>query len=50
MNDDGMPRWVKVSGLIALVLLVLGAVIALSGGNHGPQRHFGSPVFSAETP
>jgi len=37
----GMPRWVKVLGIIALVLVLL-IVIALAtglGGPHGPRRH-----------
>lgn len=35
-----IPRWVKLSGIvaaIAVVLLLL--VLLLSGGNHGPGRH-----------
>jgi hypothetical protein len=32
------PRWVKVFGVIALVLLLL-LVIALLTGGHGPGRH-----------
>ncbi len=36
----GMPRWVKVSGIIAIVLLVLVVIVVLvSGGEHGPGRH-----------
>ena len=38
----GAPRWVKVFGVIAVVLLVLLAIMLLSGGNHGPGRHLGS--------
>ncbi len=49
-NDDtgvglglttGTPRWVKVSGIIALVLVLLFVVVMLTGlgGNHGPRRH-----------
>ncbi len=34
------PRWVKVFGVIALVLVVLLAILLLSGG-HGPGRHTG---------
>lgn len=39
-SPPGMPRWVKVSGLIALVLIVLvvGALL-LADGDHGPRRH-----------
>ena len=37
----GTPRWVKVSGLVALVLVVLFVVVMLTGrgGGHGPGRH-----------
>ena len=37
------PRWVKVSGFIALVLvLVVLAVLLIGSGNHGPGRHVSS--------
>ena len=37
----GAPRWVKVSGAVALLILVLIAVAVhtRSGGGHGPGRH-----------
>jgi hypothetical protein len=36
----GAPRWVKASGVIAIVLIVLVVVLVLAGGgNHGPSRH-----------
>jgi hypothetical protein len=36
----GTPRWVKVFGLAALVVLVLFVVVLLiGGGEHGPGRH-----------
>lgn len=41
------PRWVKISGVIAMVLVLLVLIIMfLSGGNHGPGRHFpgGAPA------
>ncbi len=39
-SPSGMPRWVKVIGLVVLVVaLVLGAVLLLGGGEHGPARH-----------
>lgn len=35
-----VPRWVKISGLIALaVILLVVVVMALAGGEHGPGRH-----------
>jgi hypothetical protein len=35
-----MPRWVKVSGLVAggVILLAVGAML-VTGGEHGPGRH-----------
>lgn len=36
----GAPRWVKVSAVIAVVLLAFVAVALLTG--HGPGRHAGS--------
>jgi hypothetical protein len=39
-GPPGMPRWVKVSLVVGAVLLVLvGAVLAFSAGEHGPGRH-----------
>lgn len=41
-DDTGIPRWVKVLGLVALVLLLLLVVVMLvggDGGGHGPGRH-----------
>ena len=38
----GMPRWVKVLGGIALLVVVLVGIFLLTGGNHGPGRHTGS--------
>jgi hypothetical protein len=37
----GMPRWVKVFGIVVIVLIlfVLVAVIIGIGGSHGPGRH-----------
>ncbi len=37
-SDGHMPLWVKVFGVIALVLVVVVVVLALMG-NHGPGRH-----------
>ena len=39
----GMPRWVKVSGIVTLVLVVLVVIVmVVTGGNHGPSRHMPS--------
>ena len=48
----GPPRWVKVSGAIALVVIVLFVVLALTGrgGEHGPGRHAPSAGPVGHTP
>jgi hypothetical protein len=46
----GAPRWVKVFGIIALVLAMLVVVLLLSGGNHGPGRHTSSGDAGDHTP
>jgi len=39
----GMPRWVKMSLVVVLILaVVLVVVMALSGGEHGPGLHTGA--------
>jgi hypothetical protein len=45
-----MPRWVKVSGLIVVLLAVLvGVLLVLGGpGGHGPGRHALAPDSSAQ--
>ncbi len=37
----GTPLWVKVFGVIALVVLVLFVIVFITGGGamHGPARH-----------
>ncbi|HEX6177102.1 MAG TPA: hypothetical protein VF057_01985 [Thermoanaerobaculia bacterium] len=35
----GTPRWVKVLGAIAALVLLIVIVLAVIGGDHGPQRH-----------
>ena len=39
--NAGMPRWVKVSAIVALVLVVLVVAMLIAGGpgDHGPGRH-----------
>ena len=46
----GPPRWVKVSGTIALALVVLVLIVLLAGGNHGPGRHQSSPEHGGQLP
>jgi hypothetical protein len=38
----GLPRWAKISGIVAAVVTVLlVAAMLLGGGQHGPARHLG---------
>jgi hypothetical protein len=47
-DDEGMPRWVKVSAILALLLALLIAVVLLvGGGDHGPGRHFSGHFSSS---
>jgi len=48
--DRGPPRWVKVSGIIALALIVLVLIALLAGGNHGPGRHQSSRGYGGPPP
>ena len=42
-SPPSTPRWVKVCGIIALVLVVLVVLmLVVGGGNHGPGRHAGA--------
>jgi hypothetical protein len=42
-DTGGIPRWVKVSGIIALILALLAVVMLLiGGGGHTPRRHASS--------
>ena len=38
------PRWVKIVGIVALVLVLLVGIVFITGmgGNHGPGRHMPS--------
>jgi hypothetical protein len=39
-EPPGMPRWVKVLGLVLLAVLLAGVLAMLVGdGDHGPCRH-----------
>jgi hypothetical protein len=48
----GTPRWVKVFGIIALVLILLVVVIMVTAdaGGHGPGRHMPSGSAGGHTP
>jgi len=48
---EGTPRWVKMSGIVALVLILLvGVLLVTGGGNHGPGRHTGSGDAGSPAP
>ncbi len=50
-SSTGMPRWVKVFGIIALVVVLLVVVVLLTRGtDHGPGRHFGLGDLVGRTP
>ena len=38
-STSGTPRWVKLFGIIALVLVVLFIISLLAGVRHGPGLH-----------
>ena len=46
----GTPRWVKMTGIILVAILLLAAFIVVTGlgGPHGPQRHGAVNVFAGE--
>jgi hypothetical protein len=49
-STTGTPRWVKVSGIIALALVLLFVIVMLiGGGNHGPGRHTLSGGLGGQT-
>jgi hypothetical protein len=43
-STAGTPRWVKVSGIIAVIVLLLLVFLVLTrgAGGHGPSRHTSS--------
>jgi len=41
-TETGTPRWVKVSWIIAAVIVVVTLAALLFGGDHGPGMH-GAP-------
>ncbi|MBI4496381.1 MAG: hypothetical protein HY689_00555 [Chloroflexi bacterium] len=48
----GTPRWVKVLGIIAIVLVLLVVVILFTGlgGQHGPGRHLPPIAHGVQQP
>lgn len=48
----GTPRWVKISGILLGVLIMLAAMLMVSGigGPHGPGRHLSPEDTGNQTP
>jgi hypothetical protein len=48
----GTPRWVKISGIVVGVLVLLVAIVLFTGvgGPHGPGRHTLSDDAAGQTP
>ena len=46
----GMPRWVKVFGIIVVFLVLLFVISLLAGVRHGPGMHTPSGDASGHTP
>ncbi len=46
--EPGMPRWVKVFGIVLTALVAVFAVVHLAGG--GMQKHGASPPAGAPSP
>jgi hypothetical protein len=45
------PRWVKVFGIVAMVVVLLFVVLMFAGGGgHGPRRHLPGSDAGAHTP
>ena len=41
-STEGTPRWVKVFGIVAVVVVLLFVVLLFAGGPHNPGRHLGT--------
>ena len=50
-SQHGTPRWVKVFAAAAVILVVLVAIVILTGlaGSHGPGRH-SAPISANPEP
>ncbi len=47
----GVPRWVKVAGIIAAVVIALLVILLVFGdGKHGPGRHMSGLGVTAPSP
>ena len=43
-STERTPRWVKVFGIVTLLVVVLFVVLLIAGGRHNPGRHSGTDV------
>lgn len=48
----GTPRWVKISGIVVGILVLVVAIVMFTGvgGPHGPGRHLSSGDASGHVP
>jgi hypothetical protein len=46
----GIPRWVKVFGIIVIALVLLVIAMMFTGGEHGPGRHTESGDAGGQVP
>jgi hypothetical protein len=44
------PRWVKVLAVVAVLVTLVVIVMLLTGGHHGPGRHFSSEPTAPDVP
>lgn len=49
-RDTSTPRWVKVFGIIGLILVLLFVILLLTGRDHGPGRHASFSDTGGTTP
>ncbi|MEC5425334.1 hypothetical protein QGM71_17775 [Virgibacillus sp. C22-A2] len=44
-STTSTPRWVKLSGIIIIIVIMIAIfIMVISGGNHGPGRHMPSSI------
>jgi hypothetical protein len=48
-DSRGLPRWVKITLIVAAVAILLLVIVMLTGGGHRPRRH-GAPVDGGDAP
>jgi hypothetical protein len=49
-EPGGIPRWVRISGIVVIVVVLLVAVMLLIGGGHRPRRHAPSDGPGGQAP